>query len=192
MLAASGFTDRPSSERPRGWSSPRSLNLAVAVGTVLLAFGVNAVAHLLLLVRTHPLVRDHRGTLQFVSAWVGDGLLLPAMNVAAVDLLRQTGGPPRPRELAAAAVIGVGVTSTLHLYQAARGLVNWSMPRPWRWNLLGWYHFAFMTAQLSLLSLALLRLAQRPARRVALRDGLVLIGGLALFALLLRWDYRDR
>jgi hypothetical protein len=120
------------------------MNLAIAAGTVLLAFGVNAAAHLVLLARKHPLVRDHRGTLRFVSAWVGDGLLLPAMNIAAVDLLRHSGGLPRPGELAVAATIGTVVTAALHLYQAVRGLVNWSMPRPWRWNALGWYHFVFM------------------------------------------------
>ncbi|MCS6800609.1 MAG: hypothetical protein RMM58_10310 [Chloroflexota bacterium] len=165
--------------------------VAIVLGTIVLAFGVNAVAHLILLLRRSRLVQEYRGTLQFLSAWVGDGVLLPALNVIAARLLQRTGGPPNRAELAAALAVGGGITAALHGYQGARGLVNWSMPRPWRWNLLGWYHALFMTGQLSYLALALLRLRRWRRTPLALRDGALIGAGLLLFALLLRWDYRS-
>jgi hypothetical protein len=170
--------------------TPRLAALAIATVTLALAFGVNAVTHLVLLLRHDPLVREHRGTLQFLSAWIGDGVLLPVMNVIAAQVLRRTSGRPSRAEVAVAVAIGLLVTTIMHLVQGARGLVNWSMPQPWRWNALGWYHVVFMAGQLSYLALALGRVVRSWRSRQTLRDGAVILAGLALFAALLRWDYR--
>lgn len=178
------------SPRLAGVPLPPLVAAAIAVGTVVLAFGINAAAHLVLLLRHHPLVRQHRGTLHFLSAWIGDGVLLPVMNVVAAGLLRRTSGRPSRAELGAAVATGILVTTVMHLIQAARGLVNWSMPRPWHWNALGWYHLAFMSAQLSYLTLALGRVIRHWKSPATLRDGALILAGLALFAALLRWDYR--
>ncbi|MCS7001794.1 MAG: hypothetical protein NZ518_02995, partial [Dehalococcoidia bacterium] len=137
--------------------------------------------------------REHRGTLQFVSAWIGDGVLLPIMNVAGDDLLRRTGGAPTTAEGIGAVIVGGLVTTVMHVIQGARGLVNWSMPRPWRWNLLGWYHVVFMWAQLALLASYAIR-AIRRARSLTVGDwtrvGAIGVG-LAVFAAILQFDYRD-
>jgi hypothetical protein len=173
---------------------PWPLALALAALTVLLGFGVNALAHAWLRRRGDPLVRDHRGTLHFLSAWVGDGLLLPLINLAGADLLARSGGPPTPTEWRWAALTGLALTSAIHGVQAARGLTNWSMPRPWRWNLAGWYHFAFMTGQVSLLAAVLGRFGRRWREHSAAvwRDAGVILAGLLLFGALLAWDYRPR
>ncbi|MFN8532386.1 MAG: hypothetical protein U0556_02425 [Dehalococcoidia bacterium] len=162
--------------------------VAAIVGvTFVFAFGVNACAHLVLLLRHDRLVQTHRGTLEFASAWIGDGLLLPAMNVAGWKVVQGTGRPARA-EIVAAVVAAGATTAAMHIGQALGGLVNWSMPRPWRWNWLGWYHLAFMWTQLTFLTLVLVRAVRRPA--MVWQPAALVVGGLAIFALLLRWDYR--
>jgi len=52
-----------------------------------------------------------------------------------------------------ALVLGVAITAYFHIVQAVRGIVNWAMPEPWRWNYLGAWHAAYMFAVCTLLSL---------------------------------------
>ena len=37
--------------------------------------------------------------------------------------------------------------------------MNWTMPRPWHWNWLGYYHFVYMSTQFSYMLLYLTQLA---------------------------------
>jgi hypothetical protein len=74
-------------------------------------------------------------------------------------------------------------------------MVNWTMTRPWRWNLLGYYHFVYMATQFSYMLLYFSQLAGRwPRGEVRSSDklDLALIGAnLAVFAGLLAWDYQE-
>ena len=56
-------------------------SLAIFGLTGVAAFGVNAAGHAWMLWRGHPLVRQHRATLAYRSALIGDALLLPLVNV---------------------------------------------------------------------------------------------------------------
>ncbi len=120
--------------------------------TSISAFWVNAVGHLVLLKRRSPLVRDYKATLSYRSALVGDSTLLPIMNIFALHQLDDWQEDLRPRRLkrrrlGLSFVVGVGLTLFVHGYQAVQRLTNWTMPRPWRWTALGYYHALYMATQ---------------------------------------------
>ena len=81
-----------------------------------------------------------------------------------------------------------------HIAQGRGGLVNWTMPKPWRWNLLGYYHFIYMATQFSYMLLYFTQLAARRAKGRPLtpdqkRDLALIAASLAAFGLLLYTDY---
>lgn len=164
----------------------------VALATGLAGLGVQAMLHLWLLGRRSPLVHRHRGTLTFVSALVGDGLVLPWINAALARQLEQWNAPLRSAVLRRAVLSGALLTAAAHVAQGWLRLVNWSMPRPFAWNPIGGYHALFMWAESAYLSYVAFVAAQR------WRSGLAdvprsLIGalvGLVGFAVLVAYDYR--
>jgi hypothetical protein len=88
---------------------------------------------------------------------------------------------------------GSAVSLMFHIAQGKGGLVNWTMTKPWRWNLLGYYHFVYMATQFSYM---LLYFSQLPGRWTEgeltdeqKRDLAIILGNLGLFALLLFTDY---
>lgn len=122
------------------------------------AFGVSGGTHLAMMLLGHPLIKKHKATLQFRSAWLGDGVILPVVNCLIIKSLRQW----KPRLAGGAGLTATGGTATsllFHIVQANGGLVNWTMTRPWRWNWLGYYHFVYMSTQFSYFVLYLQQLA---------------------------------
>ena len=132
-------------------------SLAVFGLTSVAAFWINAAGHAWMLWRRNPLVREYKATLQYRSALVGDSVLLPLVNVLLDRQLDAWGDGLRPGQfrrdrLARSLLVGAGLTAVVHAYQAAQGLTNWTMPRPWRWNALGYYHAVYMASQFTLLA----------------------------------------
>ncbi len=122
--------------------------------TSISAFWVNAAGHAWMLWRGNPLVREHKATLQYRSALLGDSMLLPLVNVLLDRQMRDwdDGASVRRGRLARAALVGASITAVFHAYQGALKLTNWTMPRPWRWNALGYYHALYMAAQFTVLA----------------------------------------
>lgn len=125
--------------------------------TSVAAFWVNAAGHAWMLWRGNPLVREYKATLEYRSALVGDSLLLPLVNVLLDRQLEAWGdglraGQVRRGRLVRAVLAGVGITAVFHAYQGRQHLTNWTMPRPWRWNALGYYHALYMAGQFTLLA----------------------------------------
>ena len=167
--------------------------IATALVTVAAAVGVSGGTNLAMMLTKNELIKQHRATLTFRSAIFGDGLILPFINVLMMRSFRRW----RPRlsaRTAAAPVVGGSLISLMfHVAQGRNELVNWTMPKPWRWNLLGYYHFVYMATQFSYMLLYLTQLGGRwPQGEVGpdeKRD-LALIGAnLAAFAALLYTDY---
>ncbi len=126
--------------------------LVVFAVTSVSAFWVNAVGNVYLIWRKSPLVRDYKATLQYRSALAGDAVLLPLLSVALDRQLDAWGDGPRPgqvrrRRLARSLIGATSITAAFHVYQATQKLTNWTMPRPWRWNVLGYYHALYMAGQ---------------------------------------------
>jgi hypothetical protein len=97
-----------------------------------------------------PIASTYRTTLSYTSALVGDGLLIPLVNVFITSQLLIWRRRPHPAEVAGALLAGALVTVALHLYQAANALLNWTMTQPYLWSGLGYEHAAFMWAETSL------------------------------------------
>jgi hypothetical protein len=173
-------------------------SLAVFGLTGVAAFGVNAAGHAWMLWRGHPLVRRHRATLAYRSALIGDSLLLPLVNVLLDRQLDAWGDGLRPGclrwgRLARALLVGTGLTAVFHGYQAAQKLTNWTMPRPWRWNALGYYHAVYMAGQFTLLTYfcgaAVTHLRDEGSSALLTRRVLAVAALLTAFGVLLYKDY---
>lgn len=168
------------------------LPAVVALGTAIAGLGIQSALHLWLAWRRSPLVQQQRGTLTFISALVGDGLILPVVNATVAVQLRRWDQPLQPRLLLRALGMSAAMTAVVHAGQGLLRLVNWSMPRPFVWNWIGWYHAIFMWGQIAYLVYG----AQAAVRRwrAGYRDPLglagVVTGGMAVFAALLAYDYR--
>jgi hypothetical protein len=132
-------------------------SLAIFGLTSVAAFWVNAAGHAWMVWRRNPLVREYKATLEYRSALVGDSVLLPLVNVLLDRQLETWDDGLRPGQvrrgrLTRSLLAGAGLTLLFHGYQGAQGLTNWTMPRPWRWNALGYYHAVYMASQFTLLA----------------------------------------
>lgn len=166
--------------------------LAIALATAVAGLGVQAAVHAWLARRRSPLVAQHRATLTFLSALVGDGLVLPGVNAALAVQLRRWGVALCPARVLRALAAGAGITAAVHVTQGWLGLVNWSMPRPFVWNWIGWYHALFMCSECTYLAYGSLAVADRwrAGRRDLPRLLGAALGGVLGFAVLVAYDYR--
>jgi hypothetical protein len=138
--------------------------------------------------------RGHQHTVfSYYSGVLGDGLLIPAMNVAGFLVLRQLAAGIPWRRLPLYMLLGLVTAFTAFLVQAKLDLVNWSMPIPFRWSEVGQVHFLVMWSELAYLYLVLATavntwswLRTDPVARKAFWAALL---GVALFAATLAADY---
>ncbi len=160
--------------------------------TVFFGFIVQAAGNLYLNWRADPIVSEYRATLTYTSAVIGDGLLIPLVNVFITSQLVAWRRRPRLTEVAAAILGAALVTAGVHLYQAVNALLNWTMVRPFEWTALGYYHAVFMWTELTFVLFFWGQVAlvgkERPRAILSQRVGFVLLCG-ALFLRLLFGDY---
>ena len=165
--------------------------ITTGLATFFFGFGAGALVNLYLSAVKSPLVADLRASLSYVSSIVGDGVLLPLVNMLVVSALLAHHELLTTPVWVIAVAAGLGVTAYFHVVQAVRGLVNWTMPEPWHWNVLGIWHAGYMFAVATLLSLfyvaAIAGLVQGDGLPLW-QIGLVTMGILVFFALL-RMDY---
>jgi len=167
--------------------------LTVGVATFACGFLAGALLNVVLWLVQAPLAQQFRTTLTYPSAIVGDGLVLPLVNMAATSwLLRERAGWT-PRLGCGALLLGLGVTLAFHIEQGMNGIVNWSMPTPWHWNGLGVYHAAYMLTVATLLGAFLLSMVGATRRTGRLPGAAVWVAlGVLVFFGLLRMDYLVR
>jgi hypothetical protein len=138
--------------------------------------------------------RGHQATVfSYYSGVVGDGLLIPVVNVAGFALLRQLPVSIPWRRWPAYALLGL-ITATLVYYvQASRDLVNWSMPAPYQWSDVGQFHFFVLATEMTylyiVLATALNNWRELFADSIARRSFAVGWVGVALFFVFLAVDY---
>ncbi len=158
--------------------------------TFIFGFGAGALLNLYLLAINSPLVTQFRSTLTFHSAVYGDGILLPIVNMLAVNFLLRKKKLISRRLIYLGLTGGVLITAYFHITQALQRIVNWAMPAPWHWNILGVWHAFYMLAVASLLSLFYLVFWQQFRRFRRLDNTFYLVTfGIILFFVLLRLDY---
>jgi len=172
--------------------SDRGLMVATALATFAAALGVSGGTNVVMLLTKSDLIKKHRPTLTFKSAIFGDGLILPFVNVLMMNSFKKW--KPRLSGTAIAPVVGGSAISLLfHIAQGKNGMVNWTMTRPWKWNLLGYYHFVYMATQFSYMLLYLTQLGGRWTKGEISgeqkRDLALIAANMAAFAILLKTDY---
>ncbi len=123
---------------------------SVFFATLLLGFVIQAAGSAYLRWTADPIVLKYRTTLSYTSALLGDAFLVPLVNVFATSQLLQWRRQPRLAEVAGALLGAAVLTIGVHLFQAANALLNWTMLAPYSWTPLGYFHAAFMWAELSL------------------------------------------
>ncbi len=163
--------------------------LAVGFWTFFAGFGAGALLNLYLFAIRSPLVLGLRSTLTFKSAIFGDGIILPAINMVAMAYMLQNRPLIKRNTVFQALFLGLLITAYFHISQALGGLVNWAMPTPWHWNLLGLWHALYMFSIASYLSLFYLVNIKSKNKTKGFWQLLVVTIGLVMFFALLRLDY---
>ena len=166
--------------------------LVVGVGLATFVFGLlaSALLNLYLVATNDPVVQQLRTVLTYKSAILGDGLLLPLVNMAAASFLARQRQHLARGAVLAALLLSAAITAGVHIVQAANDLVNWGMPTPWHWNGIGAWHALYMFAVTSLLVLFFLVVGKVIRRENAIpREAGVVVLGVLVFLVLLRLDY---
>ena len=138
--------------------------------------------------------KGHQHTVfAYHSGVLGDGILIPAVNVAGFMVLRYLAVAIQWKRLPLYALLGLVTAATAFLVQASLDLVNWSMPMPFQWSDVGQFHFLVMWAEVGYLYLVLATAvnnwAQLRGDLNAWRSFWLGLLGLALFAGTLAVDY---
>ena len=134
-----------------------------------------------------------RTVFDYHSGVLGDGLILPALNVASLALLRSLAHAIPWRRLPLYVLLGAATALASFLLQAHWDLTNWSMPAPFLWSPVGQVHFFVLSGEMAFLYLALATainnfsaLRSLPHARLAF---LAAWAGVILFAVSLAADY---
>jgi hypothetical protein len=91
----------------------------------------------------------------YYSGIIGDGVLIPAVNLGAYVVLRELRPKVHWQRLPLYVTLGLITTFAAFLAQAGLGVVNWSMPSPFHWSEVGRVHFVVMWAEISYLYVAM-------------------------------------
>ena len=164
--------------------------LSVGFATFFFGFGAGALLNFYLLAINSPLVLNFRGSLTFISSIFGDGIILPIINMMAVSFLLNNKEFVSKLNIILGLIFGVLITIYSHIVQGIEGLVNWSMPAPWQWNVLGFWHMIYMFLVASLLSsyfIAMIRYIKKNGK--IHKEFIVVVLGVVIFLMLLKFDY---
>jgi hypothetical protein len=91
----------------------------------------------------------------YASGIIGDGLLIPAVNLGAYLVLRQMFWDIRWQRVPLYIALALATTFAAFLAQAGLGVINWSMPSPYHWSPVGRFHFMVMWIEISYLYVAM-------------------------------------
>ena len=164
----------------------------VGLATFFFGFGAAALLNVYLYSVKSPLVLNFRSSLNFISSILGDGLVLPVVNMLVVAHILNNPKYVNRLNLTIGSIMGLLITIYFHVTQAIKGLVNWSMPTPWHWNLLGLWHFFYMLSVTSLLSfyfvISVLELRQN---KKPSKNFIFVVLGIIFFLILLKLDYAN-
>jgi len=129
----------------------------------------------------------------YYSGVLGDGFLLPAVNVAGFVMMRELWIVVPWRRLPLYALLGMATAFGAFLMQAHLFWVNWSMPTPFQWSAVGQFHFFVMAGEIAYLYLVLATAINNWSRltsnTIAWRSFATGWVGLALFGFSLAADY---
>lgn len=174
------------------YKNPTNQALTFGALTWLAAFGYQIVFYYYYLLAGSKLA-DERNVFSYYSGIVGDGMIVPTLNVLTYLLLHSLRITINLRKVALFAALGLGTTLLAYLAQANLALTNWSMPTPFVWSGMGKFHFFFMWFEFSFLFMALyevvIRLGEVREKASEWRLFLLSVILVALFLALFAYDY---
>lgn len=170
--------------------------LKVAGVTFFFSFGIQMLFFIYWKIWDNKFITKYNHVFSYISGVVGDGLLVPLINIFAVMTLSNITANMFMIDLwVLSFVMGFIITLVFHWGQMHFDLKNWTMPKSGKWNLLGAYHSMFMFFESSFLSYGLISsLRYLMAHGIAslmyspIRFALI---GFFLFFLTFVFDYKD-
>lgn len=164
--------------------------VGVGLSTFLFGFGAGAILNIYLLAIKSPLVLNFRGSLNFISSIFGDGIILPIVNMLVVAFLLENRKFVNKLTIILGLISGLLITIYFHAVQGMGRLANWSMPTPWHWNFLGFWHAVYMLSVTSLLSLYFIVFVKHIKKNHKIsKESVFIILGIIIFFMLLKFDY---
>lgn len=125
--------------------------------TCFFSFGVQLGFYLFYKVRRDPMIKKYKTVVSYTSGMLGDGLLVPLVNIFAFLTLNQLGHTQINLGMAFLGLLmGFGVTYIAHWGQRKYDQKNWTMLKNGEWNKLGLYHAFFMFFESSFLGYTLI------------------------------------
>ncbi len=164
--------------------------VGTGVATFVFGFAAGALLNIYLILTHSTVFGNLRTSLDYKSSIFGDGFILPIINMFAMWFILQNSETIKEKDVKISFFSGLLITLYFHVSQAMRGLVNWAMPTPWHWNALGAFHFVYMLAGFTFVSLFFVTAIKyiKVNKRIPKEAYIVTIGGI-IFLILLRLDY---
>lgn len=132
------------------------LAIKVYIITCFFSFGVQTLCYLYYRLVKHPHIKKHLHVFNYASGIVGDGILVPMINVFGYfQMTKITNLNLDLYTLLICFTGGIIITDIFHHGQQKFELINWTMPETGNWNKLGLYHALFMFFESSFLCLVL-------------------------------------
>lgn len=171
-------------------NSDRKIIIYTGLATFFFGFFAGALLNWYWILVDDPFVEQFRSTLNYTSAIIGDGIVLPLVNMLMVAFLLKVRRYLTLKIKFFGFIFGLLITLYFHITQALEGIVNWAMPEPWHWNLLGLWHFFYMLAVATLISTFYLVCFKVIKKEKRIPKSIFIVSlGILFFLVLLRLDY---
>ena len=129
----------------------------IAFITFFFSFGVQGLFFIYWKFWEPRFIDKYNHVFSYFSGVLGDGLLVPLINIFVVMTLLDIKANLTVTDLLILSfILGFLVTFAFHYGQKRFSLLNWTMPVRGRWNLLGLYHAFFMFFETSFLMYTLI------------------------------------
>lgn len=166
--------------------------ISVGLGTLFFGFLAAAFLNLYLIWVGSPFINEFRAALTYKSAIFGDGILLPVVNMIITAFFFKKAKLITRKTVNLGLFLGFLVTAYFHIAQAVGNVINWAMPAPWQWNILGLWHAIYMFSVASFICLFyIIALKVMQKEKYAPKELVIVTLGIVIFFALLRLDYID-
>ncbi|MCL5675844.1 MAG: hypothetical protein M1120_01825 [Patescibacteria group bacterium] len=130
-----------------------SLNAAVFIISLFLNWLVQLFYYLVTVSYNPGAFLGKRILLDYTTGVIGDGLIVPVINVFILNFLILSRVKLNKLVTIAVLVLSLLTDFLAHFFQGLLNLTNWSMPRPFQWNFAGYWHMVSLFLQMTYLYL---------------------------------------
>lgn len=130
-------------------------SIVIIIISLLLNWLVQLVYYLYKVRKNPTAFGSHRTLLDYYTGYIGDGIILPILNVLIFFLLSSLNFPLDNLIISLSVGMGILANFLVHYFQGKKGLTNWSMPEPFEWNFAGKWHMISFPIQASYIAVFL-------------------------------------